>query len=477
MTNHTYQSALTLNWGLGHWVELRSETARSGRVLRTAVNHRDHLAIEFSDDEVDADGRPTPGLRDELVEGRFLTASASDAAEPPLSRWERLGRFVRTLDLSVDNADRFVHGIYRAVARHAFRPAAIVLQVLLATAGAIAAVAALTSQPTDFGVEAHAIPIFFLLGGIAVAVHELAHAVVVTHFGRTIDRFGFCFHLATPTFYVESVDALLLSRRQRIIQAAAGPWAEWLVTSIAALALLTLPGDDGFGPVLHRFVALNAINVVSNLLPFVGLDGSLLLADGIRVPDLPRRARGAGGRLLAKLAARERPTTEDYGLLAYAAANAVVAIGLVVLSTWLWIEMFADLISMLYRSGPAGWLLLTFVGALVTRPALGVLVPRIREAIATSSRLAHDLRFRRSVAWRTAATRELRRLDGEVAVLSAGQLGLLAGLLQPLRPPHDLDPNAWAVVTVGPDHGLTRPVHAAVRRDDIHRVRTLEALV
>ena len=53
------------------------------------------------------------------------------------------------------------------------------------------------------------------------------------HHGRRVDSIGFRLHLATPAFYVESVDALHMTRRQRIVQAAAGPWAEWLVTSVA----------------------------------------------------------------------------------------------------------------------------------------------------------------------------------------------------------------------------------------------------
>jgi hypothetical protein len=471
MTFSTATGPAPADWDLGDWVELSSEGCRGGRTLHTAVNHRTHVAIEFGDDEVDHEGRPALWLRDELIDGGFLAGSPADTASTPMSREQRFVQFMRTLDFSLDGADRLVRRLYRAGVRHAFRPTAVVAQVVLGVAGAVAAFAVVSSHNPDLRVEAHAIPAFFALGLIAVAVHELAHAVVVAHYGRSIDRIGFCFHLATPTFYVESVEALLLTRRQRIIQAAAGPWAEWLVTSLVAIGLVTLSDPVGLEPILQRFVALNIINVVSNLLPFAGLDGALLLADGLRVPDLARRARGSVGRLIRKLADRQRPTAEDIGLVGYATANAIAAVGLIVLSTWLWFEMFADLISILYGHGPIGWLGLTLVGVVISRPALAVVLPRTREAFDTACVLVHDLRFRRSIPWRTAATERLRRLDADVAAMNSRQLGLLAGLLEPVRHRLVFDPRDWAMVEVGPGEGLSKPVRAAISRHDLNQLQ------
>ena len=69
-------------------------------------------------------------------------------------------------------------------------------------------------------------------GLIAVAIHDIGHALVTIHYGRHVRSAGLRLHLGTPAFYVESLDAPLLTRRQRIIQAAAGPWFEWLFTSV-----------------------------------------------------------------------------------------------------------------------------------------------------------------------------------------------------------------------------------------------------
>ena len=88
-----------------------------------------------------------------------------------------------------------------------------------------------------------------------------------------------------------------------MIQAGAGRWAEWLVTSVIASTLWRSP-IPMLIPVLHRFVVLNAATIASNLLPFVGLDGYWLLADGIREPDLAARSRGAVLRLVQAFRSR-----------------------------------------------------------------------------------------------------------------------------------------------------------------------------
>jgi hypothetical protein len=452
---------------MGHWVEIRSEPCRGGRTLHTLVNQRTHAAIELDDRDLRADGRLDPDLIEDLRRNGFLAGSDPDHTGRSTGARTRLGHFLRTLDVSWTSADRFVRLLHRAGGRHAFRPAAVAAQFVLALAG-VAATVAILATPVELSVDAHLVPVFFALGIVAVAGHELAHAVVVTHYGRSVDAIGFRIHLATPAFYVESSDALLLTRRQRIIQAAAGPWVEWLLTSVVAVLVVVLPdAAGGWESVLRRFVALNLVNVVSNLLPFVGLDGCLLFADGIRVPDLPRRARGAVGRLLTRVTSGERPTRHDVGLAAYATANAVVAIGLVALSMILWIEMFADLITTLYRTGPVGVVTLGFAAAVLLRPALVVVLPRLAEMLGTVERALHQIRFRKSITWRCAATAQLRQVDERIANMTAQQLGLLAGLLQPVPRDHGPDSDQWLVVEVGPQTGIAQPVRAALRRLDL----------
>ena len=172
--------------------------------------------------------------------------------------------------------------------RHLFHPAAVAAQVILAVAGLVAVAAAIGSgQAVHLRVSPAQIPAVIGLSLAAVAVHEFAHALVVVHYRRQVDAAGIRLHLGTLAFYVQATGALLLTRRQRLIQAAAGVWAEWLFTAVTALVLWLAPWPPA-APIVHRFVLLNAVTIASNLLPFTGLDGSWLLADALRMPDLAR---------------------------------------------------------------------------------------------------------------------------------------------------------------------------------------------
>ena len=266
-------------------------------------------------------------------------------------------------------AGRLVTAAYSRGARHLFRPAAVAGQILLALAGLAAVLAAVTSgQHFVLRVRPAQIPVVIGLSLAAVTVHELAHALVVIRHGRAVDAAGIRLHLGTPAFYVESASAVLLTRRQRLIQAAAGVWAEWQFTSLVAIWLWLSPLPFAV-PLLHRFVILNAATIATNLLPFTGLDGSWLLADAASVPDLTRRSRGAVTRLLTSLTTRQPFTPADKALAAYSAANGLAAIALLATAGFFWYQLFGDLAATLTRHGPAGWALLIAAAILLGRPA------------------------------------------------------------------------------------------------------------
>ncbi|MFM7271810.1 MAG: hypothetical protein ACKO2C_09300 [Actinomycetes bacterium] len=429
-----------------------TEVCRGGRVLHTISNRRTRIALTAGADDVGPDGAPSPELLADLEAAGCLGSTAPDGGtgDPDAPWHSRLARFVATLDLPIARADRTVRRLHRAGMHRVFRPRAIAAQVALALAGIVAVALAWCRGPAiALHVPASRVPIVLAIGLVAVAVHEFAHALVIVHHGRRVDSIGFRLHLATPAFYVESVDALHMTRRQRIVQAAAGPWAEWLVTSVAAVLLLVVPGGT-IGSVLSRFAFLNTFNVVSNLLPFVGLDGALILADVLHIPDLPQRSRGAVGRLIAALAHRDRPKPGAWGYAAYAVANAAAAIGLLVLSGWMWVNLFGDSVHGLWSAGPVGVAFLAVSACVLARPGLIVVGPRILETYDTVHRIAHDRRFRRSTGWRIAATRALCERSHAVAALSVAELGVLAGRLERVRAWHRPAPGAALVeVPVG----------------------------
>jgi hypothetical protein len=421
-------------------VEAHEEPCRGGRAYRVLVNHRTGQATELTGTEVALCDQLTSGsggraaspeaatLLEDLREQGFLAASP-----PPSPSHRPVTVSLSRLDLRWNSAGRLVRAAHDRGARHLFHPAAVTAQIFLALAGLAALAATVFSgQHFQLGVHPAQVPVVIALSLAAIGVHEFAHALVVVHHGRSVDGAGVRLHLGTPAFYVESVSALLLPRRQRLIQAAAGVWAEWLFTSVIAIWLWRSPLPFAI-PLLHRFVILNAATIASNLAPFTGLDGSWILADTLRAPDLARRSRGSVSRLLMALASKQPISAEDRALAAYATLNGLVAAGLLATAGFFWYQLFGDLAVTITRHGPAGWLVLTAAVGILAMPALTAMIPRLGPAADNARALHAAITFRLQWKWRIPATRCLAAAIPQLAPPDGQQLGILAGNLHRTR--------------------------------------------
>jgi hypothetical protein len=424
---------------LGSWAELHQEPCRAGHTYWLLVNHRTQAAIELTAAEagichqLSASGHPgdTGPARSFLQELREQGFLASDP--PPAKAGRRLTVSVSALDVRWSGADRLVRAAHDRGVRHLFRPAAVAAQIMLALAGVVALAAAIFSrQAFQLRVHPAQIPIVIGLSMAAVAVHEFAHALVVVHHRRRVDAAGVRLHLGVPAFYVEAAGALLLTRRQRLVQAAAGAWAEWLFTAAAAIFLWLAPFPAAV-PLLHRFVILNAATIASNLAPFVGLDGYWLLADGIRLPDLAGRARGSVSRLATALAGKAAVPAGEWLLAGYSSLNGIVAAALLATAGFFWYQLFGGLAGALARHGPAGWLALAAAAAILARPAITAAAPRLAAAARAAQALRQAITFRLQWRWRVPATRRLAATIPQLAALNGHELGVLAGHLQRTR--------------------------------------------
>jgi len=449
----------------GSWVEAHEEPCRGGRVYRLLLNHRTHQAITLTEAEAAswrelAGGRcpgSAPGDAEfvqELHDQGFLTDSA-----PVPSPRRTLRLSVTRLELSWTGASRLVRFVHQRGARHFFHPAAVAAQIALALAG-LAALAAAVSSGQHFQLRVHAaqVPVVLALSIAAIGVHEFAHALVVVHHRRGVDSAGLRLHLGTPAFFVESASALLLPRRHRLIQAAAGVWAEWQFTSLAALWLWWHPAVFASG-LVHRFVILNAVTIATNLLPFTGLDGSWILADAAGVPDLGLRSRGALTRLVTAKAAARPVASGDRALAAYSVLNTIAAAGLLATAGFFWYQLFGGLAGALLHRGPGGWLILAFAAVILGMPAITATIPRVPAAAATVGEVRAAIAFRWQWRWRIPAVRALNTTLTQKG-LSGTQLGVIAGHLTRARPgrylPARLTAPCYGVVCAGTVTGINR---------------------
>ena len=421
---------------LGAWVHRHTEQTRDGRTLVVLLNRRDRVALTVSAEEEAAllervsSGRPgSPVVEDLLVDlrdGGFL-AGSGPGTRP--SRAARAATALADLQVRWTRGDRLVQALHRAGGGRLFERRAVLVQVVLALVGVVAVAHAVAgADQVHYRVGAGALVWVLGLSTAAITVHELAHGVGVARAGRRVDAIGAGLHLGSPVCFVEAVDGLTMTRRERLAQAAAGPWAEWLFTSVAALALLAVHGGTA-ETVLHRFVVVNAFVVVSNLLPFVGLDGYLIFSDLVRMPDLAARSTGAPGRVVADLLAGRHTSRTDRWLAAYRLANNLVALALLAVSALMWAALFGPSLAGLAAEGPAGWLALLALTVLLGRPVVRTSGPRVVGWVRSAVDLAGRIRFRSQWGWRIAATQVLAATPA-YADHDERALGEVAGLLR-----------------------------------------------
>jgi len=279
-------------------------------------------------------------------------------------------------------AERLVVWLYRHGLRFLFVPVGFVLTILVALVGVVAFASVTASEGFHVSVQSVGIgfAVLFVLNMAVVFVHELGHAALLVHYRGRVKSAGFRIYFGSPCFFVESSDALLLSRRQRIAQAFAGPYVEVVFTGVASIALWAAPGG-WVAQVLYRFCVLNYFVLFLNLVPFLELDGYWILSDTIQVPDLrPRSLAFLRRDMWGKLRRRERWHASEVGLGLYATAGLAFTILCFFTAYYFWRRTFGDAVSRMWEAGPIGIVLLAVLVLFIAGPVLRAFVQAGRAA-------------------------------------------------------------------------------------------------
>jgi len=176
-----------------------------------------------------------------------------------------------------------------------------------------------------------------LLGLTSTVLHELAHAVALVHYGRRPRRAGFGFYWGALSFFVDSTPAMTLPRRARVVQASAGLAVDVVVVSLFAIAA-QLSDVELLTVVLWRLAVLGVVDLVTNALPVLQVDGHWIVADLLDEPDLSPRARAALAAVLHR-----RPQPGQRGLATYGALSLLVGLALLGGGAWVYWNVAGDL--------------------------------------------------------------------------------------------------------------------------------------
>nr|MDT0659251.1 cyclic nucleotide-binding protein [Micromonospora sp. DSM 115978] len=274
------------------------------------------------------------------------------------------------------NVDPLVNLLYRAGGRLLFtRVAAALLAAVVAVGLGLFIWTWWRADQSLFltnGSYAAGAAVLLGLNVLALACHELGHALATRHAGRRVPAAGFLVYFGIPSVFVDTTDVWMAGRRARMLTTAAGPAAGLILAGLAQIVGLLVPET---APWTFKLAFAWYLNALFNLNPFLALDGYYLLMDWLEIPNL--RARGlafVAGRL------RRRPPRwaqldREGRLVALYGTLAVLWLVIAVNLGWrIWTDRVAGLVLGLWRSGWPARLLLAAVIAGLAAPLVYVAV-------------------------------------------------------------------------------------------------------
>ena len=225
---------------------------------------------------------------------RGLLEGTQTDEEVPAAPMSRLARLFRPRTRTVEGADRWFKRIYESGGFLLFTPPALALLGAVAVAGLGAfGFMILRRYGTPF-VVAKKIGIgglVFMFGRFfVVSLHELAHGLLLTAFGRRIERAGIRLLFIFPYAFVDTSDAWFEPRGRRIAISAAGPAADLFVGGTFSLLAEFLDGGT-MRDIFFNLALAAYVGAFFNLNPFLDRDGYNMLVDTLGEPGLRRRSK------------------------------------------------------------------------------------------------------------------------------------------------------------------------------------------
>jgi len=132
---------------------------------------------------------------------------------------------------------------------------------------------------------------FLLALSCAKALHELAHALVATHYGVRVAHMGIAFLVLWPMLYTDTGESWKLKkRRQRLAVAAAGMTTELALAGLATLVWSIADPGPTRSAAFYLATTGWTLSLALNASPFMRFDGYFILSDLLDLPNLHERS-------------------------------------------------------------------------------------------------------------------------------------------------------------------------------------------
>lgn len=126
--------------------------------------------------------------------------------------------------------------------------------------------------------------LFYIVTIITIFLHEIGHALACKYFGGKVKEIGFLLLFFSPALYCDVSGIRMFKKKQaKIITLLAGIFVQIFILSIMSILYHFIYEGSSF---IATFALWNLIMVVSNIVPFIKLDGYWILSSWVNIPNL-----------------------------------------------------------------------------------------------------------------------------------------------------------------------------------------------
>lgn len=137
--------------------------------------------------------------------------------------------------------------------------------------------------------------LYFLFLILNIIVHELGHITFCISAGRKVKALGVKLNYFIPMFYVDTSDICMASKKQKLLTSLGGVYFNSLMGII--LIVIGYITKNNF---LQSLSCISFFFVISNLIPFIKLDGYYIMSDILGVSRLEKTAKTAFQKTILK---------------------------------------------------------------------------------------------------------------------------------------------------------------------------------